>query len=222
MRSQTPTFSTSEYVALHERNNLSGQLCRRIRYLALVSSLLSVIVGCQGEIHTPSPTPPAPPTAITRGCPAIDPTQGACGGVHFLQSSLSCGGDGTWSITVGAAPGGADRFTATFQNGTRFSGKLITPDPGCWLKDGAKISIIFGVVYTGDRGDESGTAAPCITQSKTDFTSFAFDPPDLAPFESTAKDRLHQAFDDAVINQLYGGPGKPTLPGRCARWRQMP
>jgi hypothetical protein len=189
-----------------------------IKYKTLVFFFAWVIAGCEGTIGTPKPNPTPPAGATGYGCPVVDPTIGACGDVHFLEAFLSCGGNGAMSIAINTTSGGATRFTVGLQNGTRFSGKVITPDPGCWIKDGARIAIIFGVVYTGDQGVETGTTTPCIVQSKANFTTFAFDPLELGYLESTAKDQIHQVIDKAVVNTLFG----PNLPGRCARWRQMP
>jgi hypothetical protein len=128
-------------------------------------------------------------------------------------------------IAVSTAPGGATRFTAQLQNNTQFWGKVITPDPACLITDGAQMGIVLGVTYTGDQGLETAadrTTTPCIVQSKCVYSEFRFDEPELGLFEGIVKDNIHQAIDGAVINTLFGGPGKPVLPGRCARWRTMP
>ena len=188
-------------------------------------ALIVGVAGCDGVITTPKPDPTPLTNPNPYACPRIDPSQGACSGVHFLQASLTCGGSGKLSIAINTAAGGAQRFTVGLQNGSRFSGKLITPDPGCWIKDGAMMAIVFGLTYTGDQGLETGTTTQCIVQSKVDFTNFAFDPLDVGSIpgaESAAKNQVHQAIDKAVINTLFAPQGGTPLPGRCARWRQMP
>ena len=106
-------------------------------------------------------------------------------------------------------------------NGSRFQGTLITPDPGCVIKDGTDADFTFGVVYTGDQGEEKD-GSPCIVQSKTDYSSFNFDLLGMAPHEGNVKARLHEVFDKEVINRIFGTPGSTPIAGRCQRWRQMP
>lgn len=184
------------------------------------------LAGCTGQIISPStPQPPAPGGAGGFACPAIPSTIGTCAGGRLLRASLTCGGDGLMRVATSTIPGGGTRFIIQLQNDTVFRGEVITPDPGCWIQGGAVMSVFFGATYTGDQGTEpvgDGTTRPCIVQSKVVYSQFRFGDPIFSPWEGTLKGELHLAIDRAAINQIFVAAGAPPLPGRCARWRQMP
>ena len=125
-------------------------------------------------------------------------------------------------IATSTIAGGGTRFSVQLQDGSRFSGQLITPDPGCIITGGQTVVMLFGLTYTGDQGVEVGTMTPCIVQSKAGFSSFRIAPVGFGAFEGDALNALQQQIDNAVINTIFGTPGGPTLVGRCARWREMP
>lgn len=185
---------------------------------SLVYSTCLCLVACQGTV-SPDPTPPSGATGIA--CFQIPTSIGACSDLHFFRTSLTCGGNGNPAVAVNSTAGGANRFTIQLANGSRFQGTMVTPDPPCLIRDGTDADFTFGVVYTGDQGEEPN-GSPCVVQSKMVYSSFNFDLVGLAPYESNVKERLHAIFDFEVINQVYGAQGRPPLVGRCQRWRLMP
>jgi hypothetical protein len=191
-----------------------------------VLSAISLFLGCTGQIISPStPSPAAPAGSTGFACPAIPSTIGTCAAGRLLRASLTCGGDGLMQVALSPTPGGGTRFNIQFKNDTTFRGTVITPDPGCWIQDGAVMTVFFGATYTGDQGTETapdGTTRPCIVQSKVVYSQFRFGDPIFSPWEESVKNELHLSFDRAAINQIFVTAGGPALPGRCARWRQMP
>jgi hypothetical protein len=160
------------------------------------------------------------------GCPVIiKPMLGTCSEGRIVRPLLVCGGQKkTMFITnSNSRPDqpeyGTTRITLQFEQGSRFQGSLITPDPGCWISDGTDIDFTFGAVWIGDLGEETVDGAPqaCVVQSKMEFTSFNFDLVGNAIHEGFMKNKLHESIDDVVMDQLY-----KKKPGRCVRWRLMP
>ena len=160
------------------------------------------------------------------GCPTIPETLGTCSDGRIVRALLVCGGpERTIFFGIGNSrpeqPAlGTNRFRIQFLNGSRFQGSLITPDPGCWIKDGTDIDFTFGAVYTGDQGEETaadGSTRVCIRQSKVDYSSFNFDLVGNAVHEGNMKARLHAAIDSTILTKLY-----PSSVGRCQNWREMP
>jgi len=99
---------------------------------------------------------------------------------------------------------------------------MISPDPGCIISDGTDIDFTFGLLYTGDQGEEpagdgSGRMVPCITQSKVDWSSFNFDLVGNFIHEGRMKDTMHTTLDSSIMSNVFG-----RTTSRCARWRQMP
>jgi hypothetical protein len=84
--------------------------------------------GCQstGYIYPPGGQPPPLANPGSYPCPVVTGTQGTCGGVHFLKSSLTCGGDHTMPVALSTIAGGGTRFNVQLQNDSTFSGELIT------------------------------------------------------------------------------------------------
>ncbi len=205
-------------VGRRRRHRKSGDLAMRWAWAASCA----VLVGCSGFIYPPGGQQTPLTNPATGKCPAVSGTQGSCGGVHFLKSSLTCGGDGKMHVALSTITGGGTRFNVDLQNGSVFSGELITPDPACIITSGQRVVMEFGLEYTGDQGLEVGTMAPCIIQSKAGFSSFRVAPAGFGAFESNALDALLAQIDDAVINEVFLAPGSAHVAGRCARWREMP
>lgn len=211
-----------------------------IRTLSLVSFLsLSSTSLCLVACGTVSPDPPSQDGAPGFCCPKIGETLGTCSAGRIVRTSLTCGGEKrpvtcqgdavatlreTVWFSVSTAPGGATRLSLQFMNGSRFQGSLISPDPGCWIKDGTDFDFTFGLVYTGDQGVETadGSMRPCIVQSKVAYSSFNFDLVGNFIHEGKIKAMLHETFDSQVINQLFASGGGQSIVGRCQRWREMP
>jgi hypothetical protein len=180
--------------------------------------VLVSLTACQGFIETPTN---ASVSGAAQRCPKIPTSFGRCQDVHVLRTALTCGGDGTVAVANSISHGGATRIRVQFKDGSLLQGTLITPDPGCWIKDGTKADFTFGVVYTGDLGVETGgSGTQCIVQSRMDYTSFRFALSLMDPNEGTIKDLLHQTMDTNIIQAFFPTTGAPT--GRCARWRVMP
>jgi hypothetical protein len=193
-----------------------------------VSSFTSIcfqllICICLSACGTVSPDPSTNQNALSD-----------CSDGRILRAALFCAGQpkqcadsstrATFSLWLGSTPSGGTRINVQFVNGSRFQGSLITPDPPCFVTQGTDIDFTFGLLYTGDQGQEtatdgSGRMLACIVQSKTVYSSFNFDLVGNFIHEGRLKETMHATLDNEVISQVWGGGGSL---GRCRRWREMP
>jgi hypothetical protein len=195
----------------------------RRNVIAQVAVGLVALAGCTGSMSPPSG---APSKGVGVACPTISPlARTGCPGLSVASPNLTCGGDGKMTVASSTITGGGTRFFVQVPNGSVFTGTSYRInaicEPGIPHKTGAKL----GVVYTGDQETETeanGTTRPCIVRSKAEFTQFETQDPLLSfTVVESFKDGVHQAIDDAVINQVFVTPGSSSLPGRCARWRAL-
>jgi hypothetical protein len=196
----------------------------RRNVIALVAMGLAALAGCTGSM---SPTSVAPPTGVGVACPTIAPlARAGCPGLSIASPNLTCGGDGKMTVALSTITGGGTRFVVQLPNGSAFTGTSTHYNAVCEPGIPRQTSAKLGVVYTGDQETETaanGTTRPCIVRSKAEFTQFETQDPVLSYFVLSFRDRVHEAIDDAVINQvfvtqLFVAPGSSSLPGRCARW----
>jgi hypothetical protein len=201
-------------------------LVRTFVFIVTPLLMMSLLLGCTGQIISPGTSQPVAPAGSSGfACPTIPSTIGTCSAGRLLRTSLTCGGDGKMNVALSGIPGGGTRFDIQFQNNTTFRGTVITPDPACWINDGAVMTIFFGATYSGDQGTEpvgDGTTRACITQSNVVYSQFRFGDPVFSPWEGSVKNELHLAIDNAAINEVFIPTGGARVPGRCARWRLLP
>ena len=195
--------------------------------IASMAVSLAALAGCTGTFSSPSV---ALPTGVGVACPAISPlARTGCPGLSIASPNLTCGGDGKMTVALSTITGGGTRFVVQLPNGSVFTGTSTRINAVCEPGIPSQISAKLGVVYTGDQETETaanGTTSPCIVRSKAEFTQFETQDPLLSYFVLSFQDRVHQAIDDAVINQvfvtqLFVTPGPSSLPGRCARWSAL-
>ena len=189
----------------------------RRNVIAPVAVGLVALAGCTGSMSPPSGVP-------SKGvaCPTISPlARTGCPGLSIESPNLTCGGDGKMTVASSTITGGGTRFFVQVPNGSVFTGTSYRInaicEPGLPHQTGAKL----GVMYTGDLETETeanGITRPCIVRSKAEFTQFETQDPLLSYVVLAFKDGVHQAIDDAVINQVFVTPGSSSLPGRCARF----
>lgn len=200
---------------------MSPSICSRLlSRRSRVSAVLLMVLGCSGQAGNLPSNPPPPVGAKAFDCPVIPETLGSCGDVHLLKAALACGGDGKMPIAHQSLTGGGLRINAQLQNGSHLRGMVLTPTAGCGGY-GAIMGVTFGVVYTGEQGVEPDTnSTPCMIRSKMDYSQFQLDDPvTFGVWESNIKDKMHLAFDQAVMNYLFSGTGA-FLP-RCSRWKVL-
>lgn len=128
------------------------------------------------------------------------------------------------SVATSPVGSGGTRFIMRLRDDSVLTG-TVTPYNGfCAPGIPIGVRIALGVVYTGDQGTEpaaGGGTVPCIVTSRAQFTQYSTSDPVLSIGEDAIKGELHAMLDRAVINSVFGTPGSPALPGRCARWRPM-
>jgi len=195
--------------------------------IASMAVSLAALAGCAGTISPPSV---APPTSIGVACPTISPlARAGCPGISIESPNFTCGGAGKMAVALSPITGGGTRFVVQLPNGSVLTGTVMPYNAICEHGRPGRIGVKLGVVYTGDQETETaanGVTRPCIVRSKAEFTQFETEDPELSRFVWSIKDRVHQAIDDAVINQvfvtqLFVTPGSSSLPGRCARWSTL-